>query len=304
VSFKPSPANIFKRPNDPRLGNQLVELEASDFVLLGYPDDEGVKNNGGRIGAAAGPEALREILFKTTVDTSAKIYDHGNLDITNIETIKKRHAVSIETLKGFYSSGKKILSIGGGHDYGYPDTYAFCDSFADKKPIVINFDAHLDLRPVEEKISSGTPFYRLLEEKQIDLVEVGLLKVCNQKSHHDYLISKGGKAIFYEDLVLEGKTLVEKFIEIMGEEIIKTRTCFLSVDIDVFSSAYAPGCSQSWPFSMQPHEFFPLLQLLLRRWDVKGMGIYEFAPNLDENFKTARLASQIAHNFLFPQLSY
>tara|TARA_B100001248_G_C27398264_1_gene467496 strand:- start:5185 stop:6090 length:906 start_codon:yes stop_codon:yes gene_type:complete len=299
MSFVPSEAKIYERDQDPRLGNLLVSREQSNFVLLGYPDDEGVSHNGGRVGTAKGPDALRESLFKTTLQKKIHLYDGGNLAVGQFADIGARHEACIQEASKYYQEGKKLISIGGGHDYGYPDAKAFYEKFKDQRPLLINFDAHLDLRPVETKISSGTPFYRFLSEKpQVDFYEIGLLKVCNQPEHLDFLQRHGGKALFYEDWLLEGKTLLEKFCEIMGEEIIKERAAFLSIDIDAFSSSIAPGCSQSWPFSMQAQDFFPLFELLLSRFDVKGIGIYEYAPNLDENFKTQRLATQIVHHFL------
>ncbi len=47
-------------PDDPRTGDIISNGEAGDVVLLGFPYDEGVRRNGGRIGAAGGPESLRK----------------------------------------------------------------------------------------------------------------------------------------------------------------------------------------------------------------------------------------------------
>lgn len=78
------------------------------------------------------------------------------------------------------SSHGRILSFGGGHDYGYPDGAAFLESCRttanNRKPLVINFDAHLDVRSSEKGLSSGTPFYRLMEKygDSFDLIELGI----------------------------------------------------------------------------------------------------------------------------------
>ena len=50
--------------NDPRLG-EIVRFDeesyqATDIVIIGCPQDEGVRRNKGRVGAADAPDAIRE----------------------------------------------------------------------------------------------------------------------------------------------------------------------------------------------------------------------------------------------------
>src|SRR5438445_3037098 len=81
---------------DPRLGEcvQLLakgDLDAAlnetpefDFAILGYPDDEGIALNGGRVGAQAAPKEIRTFLYKMTPHLESKrlpkILDLGDLD--------------------------------------------------------------------------------------------------------------------------------------------------------------------------------------------------------------------------------
>src|SRR4051794_8420372 len=67
------PENPLRRPDDPRL-DQLIEAWQGDAaallpgraVLVGFPQDEGVRRNGGRVGAAAAPDAIRQALSRLT----------------------------------------------------------------------------------------------------------------------------------------------------------------------------------------------------------------------------------------------
>ena len=77
-----------------------------------------------------------------------------------------------------------------------------------------------------------------------------------------------------------------------------SRPCFLSVDIDGFSSTLAPGASAAWPVGLQWNDFETLFLRLFESTDLKGVGIYEVAPNLDVNEKTAKLAASIAYRVL------
>ncbi|MBP7476118.1 MAG: hypothetical protein KA810_12755, partial [Pyrinomonadaceae bacterium] len=51
-------------PNDPRVGDIVRTTEdqyaAAAVVILGCPQDEGVRRNRGRAGAAAAPDAIRK----------------------------------------------------------------------------------------------------------------------------------------------------------------------------------------------------------------------------------------------------
>ncbi|MDZ4701533.1 MAG: hypothetical protein SH809_17605, partial [Rhodothermales bacterium] len=65
-----SPDLLFRRddPNDIRLG-EVVRLdpagyEAAELVLLGCPQDEGVRRNRGREGARNAPTAIRRQFYK------------------------------------------------------------------------------------------------------------------------------------------------------------------------------------------------------------------------------------------------
>jgi formiminoglutamase len=76
------------------------------------------------------------------------------------------------------------------------------------------------------------------------------------------------------------------------------RPVFLSIDIDAFSSAFAPGASASYPVGLDPAEFIGLLPWMSKTWDIKGLGIYEVSPPLDQDNRTSKLAAILIHNFL------
>src|SRR4051812_41136089 len=65
--------------DDPRvgrlLGSQLRARDAPAAVLLGFPSDEGVRRNGGRVGAAEGPAALRAALYRLAPDARSSAFE-------------------------------------------------------------------------------------------------------------------------------------------------------------------------------------------------------------------------------------
>src|SRR5438270_5347631 len=62
-----------RRPDDLRLG-EIIEFWDGDpdalrpgrAVLIGFPQDEGVRRNGGRTGAAEAPREIRRFLYRLT----------------------------------------------------------------------------------------------------------------------------------------------------------------------------------------------------------------------------------------------
>ncbi len=299
IKINPQDYVSVQNPQDPRLISRLIEnLEFADYVLCGYPDDEGIKLNGGRPGAASGPFEIRKAFYKMTSGflSQFSIYDAG--DISLKMNLAERHQGAQKAAEKNYQSGKFMLSLGGGHDYGYPDTQAFLNVFkkSKRKPIVINFDAHLDVRPLDQGLTSGTPFYRLLSENPnaCHFFEIGIQNQCNSAAHFDWCQKQGGKIISLSEIDKKG------LLPVLKNQLkkLKGHPCFISVDIDSFSSAFAPGCSQSWPTGLVPDPFFNAYDFLFQHLDIKGLGIYEVSPPLDVQPLTSRLAALILYRCL------
>jgi formiminoglutamase len=92
--------------------------------------------------------------------------------------------------------------------------------------------------------------------------------------------------------------MIETATAVLGEEWLRRRPAYLALDIDAFAWPYAIGSSASWPIGLDPVRFWPLYNCLLKRLDVRVLGIYEVSPPLDVNHGTAKLAAQFAHGFL------
>jgi formiminoglutamase len=315
TAFDPASPSLFSSKNDPndlRMGDLVKPFADPTFtsaqgaVLVGYPDDEGIRINGGRPGAAQAPDSVRRSFFKMTPSFLASticepVWDLGNLKVEGL-SLEERHSTAQKFAKASFEAHLLWLSVGGGHDYGFADTAAFVDfcNAQKQKPLVLNFDAHLDVRPTTKGLSSGTPFYRLLElGTALDFVEIGIQGQCNSKAHYDWARKKGAQILSMEEINSTGLGFVQTCLDFLGPLIERRRAAFLSIDIDGFSSAFAPGCSQSWATGFQAGEFFLLLQILLQRLEVKGVGIYEVSPPLDHDDRTSKLAAQILHRCLY-----
>jgi formiminoglutamase len=303
------PDLFFLRPDDPRLGSFVV-TDFSDkkspgqcLSIIGYPDDDGIALGGGRRGASRGPQEIRRHLYRmtpdATIDRDVEIKDLGDVDVAG--PVAERHRFARLEVTRALEQGR-VLTLGGGHDYGYPDAAAFCDWCEAQKlsPLIINIDAHLDVRPLDQGLTSGTPFFRLLSERpQIDFVGLGLQPQCNNRGHWAWCAGRARGLLATTDYQVIGRSFVDAATEMMTPLLARQRPVFLSIDIDAFSSAFAAGCSAPSAAGLAAQEFLPFYRWVLARANVHLCGLYEVAPPLDPSGQTERWAAALAHVFLF-----
>jgi len=308
--------------DDPRLGNLLriapsfeneksinefLQKENPSTVFFGYPDDHGIKINNGRVGAALGPDHVRSLLYKMSpalnFSAPTSLLDLGNLAVNKIP-FEKRHATGSEIALMALRQKHRWMGVGGGHDYGFSEGRALIEfSKAEKKgkPLIINFDAHLDVRSTDQGFNSGTPFYRLLHDykNEFDFAEIAVQPQCNSQKHLDWVRSQGAKVILLEEIMDSDRPLDIYIKSVLDSWISQERLTYLSIDIDAFSSSVAMGASQSWPTGLLPHQFFNTFRDLIDILDVRVLGVYEVSPPLDSCELTSKLAAQIIHQFIY-----
>ncbi len=307
--FTPTDPNLFFTKNDLqdiRLGDLVLKkVETSKdhiITVIGYPDDEGIQLNGGRIGSAQAPDIIRRFLYKMTPPAEFNKILPTLIDAGNCSTeiaLDQRHLLASAQVKSAYQKKHQVISLGGGHDYGYPDCEAFIEIFkkAHSKPVIINFDAHLDVRPNDKFNHSGTPFYRLKEKykDQFHLIEIGLQPQCNSKAHWEWA-KKNNIDLFSLEAIEKSNWLCASDY---FQNISRDTPIFISFDMDALCSADAGGCSQAWPTGLKLKECLVFLKQIYSQYPVQGLGIYETSPPFDHDFKTSKAAALLAYQFIF-----
>lgn len=272
--------------------------------IWGYADDDGIILNTGRPGAQLAPEVIRKFFYRLTPPTiSTKpfhISDYG--DWTSGPSLASQIEL-ISPLLAQHLHYHPMITLGGGHDYGSVDGAGFMQWYLQNsstphlKPLIINFDAHLDVRPWQNELSSGTPFSWLLDHypDQFEFLEVGIQNHCSSPHHREWLYKKQVPII---DLDFIRKVGIVPALQqaLAGTSI--HQACYISLDIDVFSQSYAPGCSQSWGAGFVYEEMDLALSWLLLNKNVRLLGIYEVSPPLDTDSKTSKLAACMMDSFV------
>lgn len=294
------------RKSNPDIGNQYwhqevtlidfqeIENKAIDIALLGYVCDEGVRRNLGRVGANQGPTSVRERLAKLPVHFDKKnVADVGNIICIDedMESCQLAFADSIEQLllKNIFP-----IAIGGGHDMSYGHYKGIVNAIGtDKKIGIINFDAHFDLRPVEKKTNSGTPFNQILKEyENAQYFAIGIQRQANTKELFELAITQQvNYAINYD--CESSKEELQALQERLKPMINSCDHLYITIDLDGFSSAYAPGVSAPSPLGFTPYFVFKMLRFLFDTKKVISCDIAELNPTLDRDNLTANLAAKL-----------
>lgn len=280
------------------------DFKKASWVLIGVPDDRGVENNYGRVGAKEGPYAFREKFYAHAIASISpkqhSIYDLGNLKPSNslkdsLDRLKKAIA-EIHRI----APKIKFLVVGGGHDIAYSEIAGCIESNASaKNHHIINIDAHSDVRPLEKGtiITSGTPFYRLIESENIpgaNYHPFGLQRASNSLELVQWMKKKKVDARWLEDMPnLEDQ--ISGFSSLVKK--MKGKPWHFSIDLDGFPLSSAPGVSAPGVMGVSPNIFLNLDKMKSLS-SLQSLGIYELCPEHDINGHTARLAAKLAYLIL------
>ena len=287
-----------------RLGN---------FCMIGYPDDLGVKNVNGRLGAALGPQAFLDCFQKMNGRVPLKEHLLSPYSVPMVmvpmgEDLNVNYVGSMQTTNVIFSKEKTtLIAVGGGHDYAYPWFRGALEArsrIGKKRLGCLNIDAHFDLRHYEPVMTSGSPFRRLIEEKWIspkNLVEFGIQSHCNGPELWQYAKEKKIKVVPFEKL-RNGKAVLE-FKKALRELSKKCDEVLLSVDLDAMSLAFCPGVSAPQGEGFTGSELYQMMEIAGADKKVTSLGWFELSPPLDFQNMTARVAAQATWHFLSERFS-
>ncbi|MBS2023051.1 MAG: formimidoylglutamase [Deltaproteobacteria bacterium] len=316
--LEPADAALFFKgtSGDPRLGEVarrgLPEgaLEASTIALLGIADDRGIVNGGGRAGARLGPQEFRRFFYKLTPGGTADLKGLTICDLGDAgpgpsgeggaeRSIEEVHALAEANVRDAISRGATVVSIGGGHDVAFGSHSGLVTGLPEGARVFgLNVDAHLDLRPLRDgKITSGTPFRRLLERfgPRYKLSEYGIQMQHNAEEHFDYAQEHGVRV---HELFTLGTSPIARFAEELEHLTRNAEAIALSLCLDAVEASSAPGVSAPCPDGFSARELYAFARIAGAEPKVRLLDLVELSPPLDVDGRTARLAASAAWHFL------
>lgn len=306
MTSRPDPSLFYSRDdrNDPRMG-EIVRSDpshygASDIVILGCPQDEGVRRNGGREGSAGAPNAIRDQFYRlTTFNMRKRIFDLGDVIIGG--DLETTHEAQTSIARKVLSDGKRLIVLGGGNDISYPDGVAMAEVFGPDLWIAVNVDSHLDVRIAEQR-NNGTQFRQLLEGKHLRptyFYEVGFQTHFCSPVYYEYIRDLNVHRISLELLRSRAEADVE-LKDMIRDKFIghsSSLNTFFSFDMSAVRGADAPGTTAGPAIGLRAGEFITLVKYAASLANTKIVEFSEVLPAVDVDNRTSKLVAIGMHRF-------
>lgn len=287
--------------------------EDSAYALIGSEVDADVRRNLGKPGAIEGPNAIRRALriLPEHPPATVTLFDVGNIYLETSageRQLRRAQEALAKAVEVVQSQGLFSIVLGGGNGLSFGHwlgIHRFLEmSSPSQKLGIINFDAHFDLRPLNERgISSGTPYSQVAEYSRrhdipFQYLCIGIQRAGNTQFLFDRAMQLGALHLladqFLEEYKFDMLTTIHRFLHGLD-------AVYLSVDLDVFTSGSAPGVSAVNPDGITPGPlFYALFDQIVGTGKVVGFDVAEMSPPHDaQDGRTARLAARLIQRLIY-----
>ncbi|MEM7031281.1 MAG: agmatinase [Chloroflexota bacterium] len=254
--------------------------------VLGIPSDE---SSSFMRGPALAPARIRQVLHwgsaNLTTEQGFDLADNEQWQHVGDLTLGVGDEARIQIEAGIrhhLSIADGVLSLGGDHAVTYPIIRAYAEKFPDLT--ILQLDAHPDLYDALDgnRYSHACPFARIMEDGLAHrLVQVGIRTLnAHQRAQAERF----------------GVEIIEAW---RWSDIFKlnfTGPVYISLDLDVFDPAFAPGVSHHEPGGLSSRDVFTILQNL--EANIVGADVVELNPHRDMVDMTAMLAAKCVKELL------
>lgn len=267
-----------------------TDMDKARFLLLGVPLDITVSF---RPGTRRGPEAIRQMswvleefsLYQERDLSEVPFVDMGDLALPAGGVERSLNA--IETAVGELAQGGKIpFLFGGEHLLTWPAVRALVAVYGSDLTI-LQFDAHADLRTEYEgeQLSHATVMRHLASVvSPSNIYQFGIRSATAEE-----LAYGQNNTNFYPFQVLEPLKKIRPALY--------NRPVYVSLDMDVFDPAFAPGVGTPEPGGQSVTAMLAALELL-QGLNIVGADIVEVCPPFDPSECTAALAALLVRELL------
>jgi formiminoglutamase len=300
------------RPDDPRLGEcvtfstgEPVPLSPGRPVLIGFPQDEGVRRNFGRAGAAQGPREIRRWLYRLSPWDGPSGADLSRLRPVDLGDLRcdadleaSQHALG-EIVAQVLAARAVPVVLGGGHEMAFGHFLGYA---ATRAPVgLINLDAHLDVRPTLDGLGhSGSPFRQAMEHPDCALpgdryVCLGVQPQSAAREHVAYAQERGATVRWCDEV---RGSLVQHFDQECERLARSGCPVYVTLDADVVHAADVPGVSAPNVSGLSGEEVIAYVRRAGESPDVTSFDVVEINPAFDRDGQSARWAALAVWSFL------
>ena len=268
-------------------------LTGLDLAVVGIPMDLGVSN---RPGARFGPRAVRTVerigpyhpTMRGVPQARVRAADVGDVPFRSRYSLEQ----SLEDIETYFAQllaqGVRPLSVGGDHSVTYP----ILKALGKERPVgLVHIDAHCDTMGAYDgsKFHHGGPFRLAVLDGVLDperTIQIGIRGSSNM--FWEFSHAAGMRVVYMEEWLDSGWAAVAA----LARDVVGTGPVYLSVDVDGFDPAFAPGTGTPEVGGLTAREGLALLRALAGL-DFVGADVVEVAPQYDPTTNTAQLAAQI-----------
>lgn len=299
----------FEDRHEPRVANWLVPWDFDS------PLDVGIINAGLSATSImptscyAAPDSFRLSLpgFTTyspdfDVDIqSMRVRDLGDIAMPVMDPMGaiSRIETTVEALRRRRDEYFLVL-LGGDHAVTAPAARAFARTHPGERFGLLHFDAHNDVRVMDHGPTNGTPVRQLLESglgyHGENLVQVGIHGFMNASYYKRWVEGKGGTIFTGRQCRKAGiEAIVEEALSIAGRGV---DSIYVTIDVDVLESAYAPGTGAATAEGIHPMDLYEALFTLGQHPKVGAIDFVEHDPVRDVAHVTGRHVTTSVLTFL------
>jgi len=263
-------------------------------AILGVPTDEATTQHPG---ARYGPRAIREASTQFPYYKRGRGYydpergrpmlphlelrDAGDVEIvpTLIQENAKRIAEAVAFL---LARGVFPVCLGGDHSV----TPAILSAFADRPLHLVQIDAHMDFvdRLAGAAGTHASPMRRARELAHVQsLTQIGIRSIVSSAADYEAASALGNRVVTTAQVLEQPGH--DWWADLTGD-------AYLTLDIDAFDPAAAPGTGFAEPGGLQFRDVARLLRTLTARLRLRGLDVVEVTPYLDLSHRTALLAAR------------
>lgn len=279
------PDNFLGLPHD------MAEYKSARFAVLPVPYDSTTSyavgtRDGARaiITASQQVELYDEALGRESLKDGVATLDPVPIDVSGPEATVNR---VFEMARKPVRDGKFLIGLGGEHSISSGLVRAVRSRY--KKLSVLQVDAHADLRDEYQ----GSPWshaavMRRIADMGIPAVGVG---IRNYSLEEAKFIKSAKKPIFSARTCRESKTWIADVVSKLTDEV------FVTIDIDGFDPAFAPGTGTPEPGGLDWYQVTDLLAAVAKEKTIVAADVVEVRP-IPPNNVTEFLAAKLIYRLI------
>lgn len=263
------------------------------FSLIGFCSDEGVRRNGGRTGAADGPDAIRRALANLAWHGKQTVRDAGNVRCEG-GALEAAQSQLAERVADLLRRDRTPLVLGGGHEVAWGTWQGIAAAGRTQNLGILNIDAHFDLRRITQA-HSGTPFNQIAVACQtaklpFHYFAVGISALSNTAALFDTARATGSRWLLDEDFSPHRRDAIATEIDAW---LAARDAVYLTVCLDAFSASVAPGVSAPAARGVDVGMAEWLIDRVVGSGKLCVAEIAELCPRFDQDDRTAKLAARL-----------